>query len=79
MSELCDENGVPVTDADQEITVTAPEEVQIALGSGDPKPAHNYNERVTGTFGGRAQMIIVGPAPEGCIRIRTAAGVEVEV
>ncbi len=77
--ELLDENGAPVTDADQEITVTAPEEVQIALGSGDPKPAHNYNERVTGTFGGRAQMIIVGPAPEGCIRIRTAAGLEVEV
>ena len=77
--ELLDENGKLVTDAEREITVTAPENVQVALGSGDPKPAHNYNERVTDTFGGRAQMIIVGTAPKGCIRVTAEDGLELEI
>lgn len=57
--ELCDEEGNVATDCDQKLTlqVTGAAEA-VGFGSGNPKPGYNFNEGMTETFNGRAQIIL---------------------
>lgn len=55
---LRDGAGRIVTDSDAELTVEISGGRLIGLGSGDPKPLHNYTESVTRTFFGRALAIV---------------------
>ena len=55
---LRDEQGRVVTDRDAELTVQVSGGALAGLGSGNPKPLHNYIEPVTQTFHGRALAIL---------------------
>ena len=55
---LRDAAGSIVADADREVTVTVSGGTLLGLGSGDPKPKHNYIDAVTDTFHGRALAIV---------------------
>ena len=55
---VTDENGRIVSDRDLEITAEVSGGLLAGLGSGNPKPTHNYNESVTSTFHGRALVIL---------------------
>lgn len=56
---LTDAAGVVNTDRTEKLTLTVEGDAQAAgFGSGNPKPVYNFNEGVTETFNGRAQVII---------------------
>jgi len=56
---LTDVNGIVVTDCDQKLFLEVEGGADVlGFGSGNPKPLHNYNEGVTKTFNGRAQIIL---------------------
>ena len=55
---LTDAAGVPVTSADGLWTASVSGGTLLGFGSGDPKPAHNYNEGKTRSFLGQAQLIL---------------------
>ena len=46
------------TDRDTELSVRVDNGVLVGLGSGNPKPVHNYIESVTNTFHGRALAVL---------------------
>lgn len=56
---LEDADGNVATDRDVELSAEVSGAVLLGMGSGDPKPAINYNEGKTRTFNGRAQMILL--------------------
>lgn len=67
---------------DTELQITNTENVTfLGLGSGDPKPLHNYTERVTKTFLGTALAIVrlVDPDREGSLTAKTAEGEKITV
>lgn len=66
--ELQDREGNVVTDEDQELKAEV-EGAKMRIGSGDPKPSHNYNEGVTKTWNGRAQIILQPDQKDGYIRL----------
>lgn len=75
---LHDQSGLVADSVDMEVQVTVSGDGQlIALGSGDPKPCHNYEESVTHTFHGRAQAILrrIGPG-EIEIKAETDTGIQ---
>ena len=55
---LTDASGVLVTSADEELTATVNGAELLGFGSGDPKPAMNYNTGRARTYKGRAQLIL---------------------
>ena len=75
--EIQDEKGVLVTDDDQEITLDVDGAAQVlGFGSGNPKPAYNFNEGKTKTFNGRGQIILkrVDDNAEICINVQAENG-----
>lgn len=67
---LQDENGVTMTDMDCEVNVkVSGAATLVGLGSGDPKPIHNYNENVTKMWNGRAQMVLRKGMADGAVQI----------
>lgn len=73
--EMCDQNGVLVTDDNQKITLAVEGEVEvIGFGSGNPKPNYNFNEGVTELFGGRAQIILKKPAETVTLTVKAEDG-----
>ena len=57
--ELCDEQGIVVSDHDLKIFLEVEgDAVPLGFGSGDPKPEYNYKEGVTRTYHGRALIIL---------------------
>lgn len=57
--EITDEKGVIVTGEDVVLHLNICEGAEpLGFGSGDPKPLYNFNEGVTKTFNGRAQIIL---------------------
>ncbi|MCD8054185.1 MAG: DUF4982 domain-containing protein [Lachnospiraceae bacterium] len=74
-AELRDAQGVLITDADRELTVSVEGGCSLAgFGSGDPKPRHNYNEGVTETWNGRAQLILKKGAGRTRVQVASADG-----
>lgn len=61
---LEDAEGNVATDRDVELTADISGAVLLGMGSGNPKPAGNYNEGKTMTFNGRAQMILLKKGSE---------------
>ena len=64
------------------LTVTETENLTLlGLGSGDPKPVHNYTERVTATFQGTALAVVrqKDPEKEGTLTAVTEDGKTVTV
>ena len=57
--DLKDAKGRLVTNDDRELSVCVTGAARLlGFGSGNPKPAHNYNGNVTNTYLGRAQLIL---------------------
>ena len=57
--QICDSKGHVFTDCDCELTLKELEGAEVlGFGSGNPKPDHNFNEGMTRTWLGRAQMIL---------------------
>ena len=77
--ELADENGIVAADQDTTLHLTLEGNARmLAFGSADPKPVHNFNEDVTCTYHGRAQLILKKPVSEEpvAIRITSDSGLE---
>jgi hypothetical protein len=56
---ISDEFGTIDTDNDRRLTLSVEGGADVlGFGSGNPKPSHNFNEGVTETFNGRAQVIL---------------------
>lgn len=55
---LCDAQGNIGTDRDERLTLEVEGADVMGFGSGNPKPEFNYNEAVTKTYNGRAQIIL---------------------
>ena len=70
--ELADSEGNVATDRDVLLTAEAEGCELLGLGSGDPKPLHNYNEGKTYTWNGRAQIILKKTGADKAV-VRTAA------
>lgn len=78
---ICDEDGVVATGCDQELTLHVEGGADAAgFGSGDPKPAHNYNESVTRTFGGHALVILKknGKGSSAKVLVKAENGMQAE-
>ena len=73
---LTDENGRIVHDADTELTVEVSGGLLAGLGSGDPKPLHNYTECVTNTFHGRALAILRRTGGEMTLTVTAQSGLK---
>lgn len=81
---ICDEDGTVATDCDQKITVSAEGGAAVVgFGSGNPKPAYNYNEEVTETFGGRAMIILKkngnGSSVKAVVKTESGMAAEIEI
>ena len=77
--ELADDNGIVAADQDTTLHLTLEGNARmLAFGSADPKPVHNFNEDVTCTYHGRAQLILKKPVSEEpvTIRITSDSGLE---
>ena len=55
---LTDDGGETVCGQDQKLALCVRGADVLGFGSGDPRPAYNFNEGVTKTFCGRAQIIL---------------------
>lgn len=67
---ICDEQGRVATDSDRKLTLTVEGGADcIGFGSGNPKPAYNYNEGITETFNGRAMIILKPNGLSGKVRV----------
>jgi beta-galactosidase len=56
---LCDNDGTVDTDNDVKLTLSVEGGADVVgFGSGNPKPSYNFNEGVTESFNGRAQIIL---------------------
>jgi beta-galactosidase len=56
---LCDNDGTVDTDNDVKLTLSVEGGADVVgFGSGNPKPNYNFNEGVTESFNGRAQIIL---------------------
>ena len=78
---ICDENGVVATDDDWKLNleVTGGAEA-VGFGSGNPKPLYNFNEGVTETFNGRAQIILKKVSDEAVtVKVTAENGNKAEV
>ena len=77
---ITDKNGVEVTDTDELLSAEVSGALLLGFGSGDPAPLHNYNEGKTGTWHGRAQLILKKTG-DGPIRVsvRSASGLSTEL
>jgi len=72
--ELADENGIVAADQDTTLHLTLEGNARmLAFGSADPKPVHNFNEDVTCTYHGRAQLILKKPVSEEPVTIRISS------
>ncbi|MBU3875783.1 DUF4982 domain-containing protein [Faecalicatena sp. AGMB00832] len=70
---LCDQDGNTVTDSDMKITLNVEGCAEaVGFGSGNPKPKYNFNEGVTETFHGRAQIILMRTG-SGKIQVKVSA------
>ena len=71
-ARLCDEGGVTVTSADEWLTAEVESAALLGFGTGNPKPALNYNEGRAKTYKGRAQLVLkkIGAGP---ISVRVAS------
>lgn len=70
---LCDQNGNTATDSDMKITLDVVGCAEaVGFGSGNPKPKYNFNEGVTETFHGRAQIILMRTG-SGKIQVKVSA------
>ena len=75
--EMCDQNGVLVTDDNQKITLAVEGEAEVlGFGSGNPKPNYNFNEGVTELFGGRAQIILKKPSETVTLTVKAEDGMK---
>ena len=75
--EMRDQNGVLAADDNQKITLAVEGEAEVlGFGSGNPKPNYNFNEGVTGLFGGRAQIILKKPAEAVTLTVKAEDGTE---
>ena len=73
--EMCDQNGVLVTDDNQKIILAVEGEAEVlGFGSGNPKPNYNFNEGVTELFGGRAQIILKKPSETVTLTVKAEDG-----
>ena len=74
-AQLCDGEGVPVTGADELLTACAEGAELLGFGSGDPRPARNYNEGAAETWLGRAQLVLKKTGEENItVRVSTQSG-----
>lgn len=55
---LCNKQGQVVPNQDTEVSVQVSNGTLAGLGSGNPKPVHNYTESTTCTFHGRALAVL---------------------
>lgn len=70
---LCDKDGNTATDSDVKITLNVEGCAEaVGFGSGNPKPKYNFNEGVTETFNGRAQIILMRTG-DGAVRVKVSA------
>ena len=78
---LTDRNGVTATDRDRQISVSVEgDAVLLGVGSGDPKPAANYNTGCTTTWNGRAQAILKRTGDGAiCVKARAEGLDEAEI
>ncbi|WP_026669982.1 glycoside hydrolase family 2 TIM barrel-domain containing protein [Butyrivibrio sp. AE3006] len=70
---LEDESGELVQNADEELTVTCEGAEVLGFGSGDHKPSHNYDEKVTDSFLGRAQIILLEDEADKEISVKVSS------
>ncbi len=70
---LTDKDGGAVTFADEKLNLSCDGAEVLGFGSGDPKPVHNYDEMETGTFNGRAQIILLRHNDSGKIRVNVTS------
>ena len=74
-AELCGENGVTVTSADELLYAKVEGAELLGFGSGDPKPLFNYNEGKAKTWKGRAQLILKKHGAVAiCVSLRSETG-----
>lgn len=72
---LIDEKGELVLSEDEEVKISCSGATVLGFGSADPKPRHNYDEMVTDTFGGRAQIIILKNSDDKItVKARSSSG-----
>lgn len=70
---LCDQDGNTATDSDMKITLDVEGCAEaVGFGSGNPKPKYNFNEGVTETFHGRAQIILMRTG-SGKVQVKVSA------
>lgn len=70
---LCDQDGNTATDSDMKITLDVEGCAEaVGFGSGNPKPKYNFNEGVTETFHGRAQIVLMRTG-SGKVQVKVSA------
>lgn len=76
--EICDEQGNLAGDLDETLTLQVKGAEIAGFGSGNPKSEYNYNEGVTKTFNGRAQIILKKKDVEMvCVEVTSESGKQV--
>ena len=70
---LCDQDGNTATDSDMKITLDVEGCAEaVGFGSGNPKPKYNFNEGVTETYHGRAQIMLMRTG-SGKVQVKVSA------
>ncbi len=72
---LCDKDGCVVQNMDEKIELECTGAEVLGFGSADPKPSHNYDEMVTDTFNGRAQIVLLAKDSDKiAVKVKAASG-----
>lgn len=77
--ELCDEAGAVVTDENWKVELeVAGGAIAAGFGSGNPKPAYNYNEGMADAYNGRVQIILKrnGSGQPITVKVKAENGVQ---
>lgn len=72
---LCDKNGDVAVNCDMQLSVEVASGVLVGLGSGNPKPVHNYKDSVVNTFHGRALAIVRKTSENTTITVSAENGI----
>ncbi|MBR1496583.1 MAG: DUF4982 domain-containing protein, partial [Oscillospiraceae bacterium] len=70
---------VALDGGDDEISAEVTGAALLGFGSGDPKPAENYNGTKTHTWNGRAQLILKKGEGAARVTVRSASGLSAEL